>query len=154
MRRDFEDLYDLDDLSDQELEELIRQKLEERDELDADAVDVAVKNGRVHISGRVGTEEEIQEIEQILDDDLGVSNYVNDVIVDETTRAEHSEAADVTRVEDAAVEDELGERGKRTEDTAEHLLPDTEGELYGTHDMQKAVERGESYNPPDRPPQM
>lgn len=154
MRRDFENLYDLDDLDDDELKTLIQQKLEEEVELDVNAVEIEVSGGVVTLSGRVGTEEELQQLDQILDDALGVATLVNDVVVDELARAERAEAADDANAEDAAVEDELGESGKGAEPSAEHLTEDPEGELYGTGDMQRAIERGESYNPPDRPPQM
>jgi hypothetical protein len=154
MPRDFENLYDIEHLSDPDLKDLILEKIREEEELDADAIEVRVQNGTVRVSGRVGTEEEIQEIDMILADELGILDFANEVLVDEAVRAEHSEASDDARVEDEAVEDELGESGKRTESTAEHLMPDPEGELYGTRDLQRAVERGESYNPPDRPPQL
>ncbi|HUG38946.1 MAG TPA: hypothetical protein VMM12_00590 [Longimicrobiales bacterium] len=89
--------------------------------------------------------------DQLDDDD--VRDYENNVVVDEAARAEQSEAADIARLEDAAVDDELGERGETTSDTAEHLLPDTAGEQFGTHDMKKAIEQGQSYNPPEGPMQ-
>ncbi|MGH7475449.1 MAG: BON domain-containing protein [Longimicrobiales bacterium] len=154
MRRDYENIDDIGNLDDDDLREVVIERLRERPEIDPDDFDVEVAGGKVRVSGRVGTEEEVQEVDQVLGDLLGVATYSNDLIVDETRRAERAEAADDARVEDDAVEDELGESGNLTESSAEHLLGDEEGELYGTQDMQRAIERGEAYTPPDRPPQL
>jgi BON domain len=152
MPKDFENAINTDQLDDDEVRDLVRQQLEEADDFDADDVEISVREGRVLIEGRVGTDEERQHVEQVLTA-LGVNDYQNDVVVDEAARAEYSEAADVARLEDAAVDDELGERGRTTSDTAEHLRQDTAGEQFGTRDLKKAVEQGQSYNPPDGPMQ-
>ena len=152
MPKDFENAINTDQLDDDEVRDLIRQHLEEADDFDVDDVEVSVRDGRVLVEGRVGTDEERQHVTQVLTA-IGVTDYQNDVVVDEAARAEYSEAADVARLEDAAVDDELGERGRTTSDTAEHLRQDTAGEQFGTRDLKKAVEQGQSYNPPDGPMQ-
>lgn len=152
MARDFEDAINTDQLDDSDIHDLVRQRLDEADDFDVDDVEIEVRDGHVAVEGRVGTDEERQRVEQVLTG-LGVNDYENNVVVDEVVRAERSEAADVARIEDAAVEDELGERGKATSDTADHLMADTAGEQFGTHDMKRAIEQGQSYNPPDGPMQ-
>lgn len=152
MPRDYEDAINTDQLDDDDIRDLLRQRLDEADDFNVDEVDIEVRDGRVTVEGRVGTDEERHHVEQVLSG-LGVQNYENNVVVDEAARAEYSEAADIANLEDAAVDDELGERGKATSDTAEHLNPDTRGEQFGTRDVKKAIEQGQSYTPPDGPMQ-
>lgn len=152
MAKDFENTINLDQMDDDDVRDLVRQRLEEADDFEADNVEVEVSDGQVRVEGRVGTEEERQHVEQVLTG-LGANGYENNVVVDELARAERSEDPEMAVVEDEAVDDELGERGKLTSDTAEHLEPDTAGEQFGTHDMKKAIEQGQSYSPPDGPMQ-
>ena len=152
MPKDFEGTINLDQMDDDDVRDLVLQRLDEAEDFDADSVEIEVSDGRVVVEGRVGTEEERQHVEQVLNA-MGAEEYENNVVVDEIARAEHSEAADVAALEDDAVDDELGERGRNTSDTAEHLHPDTAGEQFGTHDMKKAIEQGQSYSPPDGPMQ-
>jgi hypothetical protein len=150
MARDFEDAINPDQMDDEDIRDIVLQRLDEADDFDVDDIEIDVREGRVAVEGRVGTDEERQRVGQVLTL-LGVQDYVNNVVVDESARAERAESADVARIEDAAVEDEVGERGKATSDTAEHLLADTAGEQFGTSDMKKAIEQGQSWNPPDGP---
>ena len=148
---DADDVYDVRSMEDAELRELIVELLRDEPSVDADAVDVAVRAGTVRVRGRLGTEQEIEAVETLLLDRLGVENLENELVVDELVRHALSEAAD-----DAALEEDSGSynrqsRGDRTDPGAAHLLEDVEGELYGTEDMQKATEQGESYTPPDAP---
>ncbi len=151
MADDFENIYDLDNLNDDELRELVRQELREHPEIDPDLVDVQVVEGRVQLSGRVGTEQELQQIEHVITDVIGVSSVENGLVVDELVRGEMPEAADEAAAHESSIDPQLGTGARRTEDSARHLLPDTAAELYGTRDPQQAVEGGLSYNPPDRP---
>lgn len=136
MPKDFENSINLDQLVDDEARDLVRQRLEDADDFDADAVDIDIRDGRVTVEGRVGTEEERQQVEQVLTL-FGAEHYANNVVVDELVRAKRS----------------LGERGPETSDTAEHLREDTAGDMYGTRDMRKAIEQGQSYTLPDGPMQ-
>jgi hypothetical protein len=151
MPRDFEDLYDLENLDDSDLYDLIVQEISEYPDLDPDLIDVDVEEGFVTLTGRVGTEQELQQIEFILSDVLGIANYSNELVIDSLMRAEYPPGADDAVVEDEEVEAQLGEEGRQTDPQAEHLLEDVEGEQFGTHDLQQAISRGEAYEPPDRP---
>src|SRR5690606_21646099 len=151
MPGDYEDLYDLENLDDDELASLILEELGEYPEIDPDAIDVDVQDGFVTLTGRVGTEYELQVVEQVLSDVLGIANYSNELVVDELARIEYLAGADDAVAEDEEIEAQYGEEGRRTEPTAEHLLEDVAGQAYGTHDYQRALETGETYEAPDRP---
>jgi BON domain-containing protein len=153
MADDYENLFDLEHMSDQELRELVYLQLREYPDLDPDLVEVHVSDGRVQLSGRVGTEQELQEIDHLLTDVIGVAHVNNELVIDELVRGERAQAADVALAEDVEGDPQLGTGATRTEDSARHLLPDTAAELYGTHDMQQAVQDGLAYEPPDRPVQ-
>jgi hypothetical protein len=151
MADDYEDIYDLENMSDDELESLIREELDDYPEIDPSRVDIAVNDGNVTVSGRVGSEAELQSIEQVLTDVIGIEHVSNEIVVDRLARAQHDDAADVANAEVRGVP--RGQRGgaNRTEDTAAHLLDDTGAEQHGTGDMGEAVDRGYSYNPPSTP---
>ena len=153
MADDYEDTFDLDDLSDQELQELVRSQLDDYDTIDADNILVKAKNGEVRLSGRVGTLAEREIADHILSDVIGLMNYRNDLVVDEVRRDEEPEAAD-DAVADAQArgEDQLGGDADMTTDPAAlREEDDLQADLYGTHDVQRAIEQGTAYEPPDTP---
>lgn len=152
MTNDYEDAVNLDQMEDGEVRDLVRQRLDEDAKFDVDLVDIEVDGGLITVEGRVGTEGERQRVEQALSA-LGAREYANNVVVDENVRAQRADAADTARAEDAAAEASLGEAGKTTSDTAEHLRPNEAGDLYGTKDVQEAIQEGRSYSPPDGPVQ-
>jgi hypothetical protein len=153
MADDYEDIFDLDELSDEELRELVRSQLDDYDTVDADNIIVRVKNGEVRLSGRVGTVSEREIADHILSDVIGLTSFRNDIVVDEVRRDEEPEAAD-DAIADAQArgEDQLGGDADQTTD-AEALREedDLEADLYGTHDVQRAIEQGTPYEPPDSP---
>lgn len=149
MASDYEDFYDIESMTDEEVQELVREQLSEHPDIDADRLDLNVTDGQVSLSGRVGTEAELQIIEHVLTDVVGV-RVQNDLVIDELVRQEQSEAADDVR---RGADGSAHGGADRTEDSAEHLMSDTAAEQYGTDDMGEAIERGYSYNPPDTPVQ-
>jgi hypothetical protein len=153
MERDFENIHDIDNLDDQELKDLIVQELGEYGDIDPDLVEVRVVEGQVTLGGRVGTEQEWQEIEHVVTDLIGVERYTNEIVVDELMRAEQPEAADDAVAEEREAQPILGKRPVITEDSASHLVEDLESEMYGTQDVQQAIEEGRSYEPPEGPVQ-
>lgn len=152
MAHDYEDAINLDQMTDEDIRDLVRERLEQADDFDADTLDIEVSDGRVRVEGRVGTDGERQYVDQVLTG-LGAVEYDNDVVVDRLTRQERSEEADIAHLEDSAAEAPLGDSGSATSDTAEHLRPDDLGDMKGTRDMQKAIGEGKSYQPPDGPVQ-
>ena len=152
MARDFEDIFRLDDLNDDDLRALVRDQLAEYESIDADNILVTATNGEVVLAGRVGTEEERRVAERILSDVIGLKRYRNDLVVDEIRRDEEPEAVD----DHLAVSRErhgepLGRRPENVDDEAEHLDEDLDARMFGTHDVQSAIERGTAWNPPDEP---
>ena len=145
------DLFDLGHMTDEEIRELVVQQLREYPNIDADWIDVAVKDGFVTLAGRVGTDEELQVAEAVLHDVIGVQTFSNELLVDELHRGESPEAIDDWLAEEEATGDQLGGGQNQQSDTAEHLVEDLEAETFGTHDMGEAIQDGIPYVPPDRP---
>lgn len=151
MAPDFGRMLDTDGMSDDELYDLVMQQFNEQPELDTGWIDVSVSDGLVTLSGRVGTDWEVRIAENILNDVLGIRNYSNELVVDELHRADAPEAADDAIVADQEIDAQHGESDMSTEDTAQHLIEDLDGQTFGTHDMQSAIQEGMPYVPPDRP---
>jgi hypothetical protein len=150
MARDFEDMHSLDELDDAELRELVRERLADNGGVDVDNVTVRVRDGVVHLLGRVGTEEELRVAEHVLTDVVGVRQFENELVVDSLRRSEAEEAADDEAEAADHGTDILGDGPKSISPEAEGTVEDLEAELYGTHDVMDAIANGESYSPPDR----
>jgi hypothetical protein len=152
MARDFEDIHDLDDLSDGELRGLVREHLMAHNALDIDDLTVSVEKGLVILNGRVGTDGERLIAEHVVTDLIGAQRVQNDIFVDPSRRAESPEAID----DHIADEDRregllLGDRAVPLSPEAEHLDEDLDAELYGTTDVQRVVEDGMPWIPPESP---
>lgn len=151
MAEDFSRIYDFDTMTDDEIYAVVVQHLSDYAEVDADDLEVQVREGHVTLSGRVSSDREVQVVRSVVADLLGVERFTNDLVVDELRRGTAPEAADDAVVADMEVEDQLGEEDPNQSDTAQHLREDLESATYGTHDAQQAVEEGATYEPPDRP---
>ena len=149
MARDYEDIHRLDELDDEELRTLVRERLADNGGVDVDNVTVRVRDGVVHLLGRVGTEEEARVADHVLTDVVGLQDYHNELVVDALRRSEADEAAD-DEVEHDRGADLLGDRPIPHSPEAEGTVEDLEAELYGTHDVMDAIANGESYTPPER----
>lgn len=152
MARDFENLHGLDDLSDDELRELVRQHLAANNMVDLDELTVCIEGSGVVLGGRVGTDEERQVAEHIITDVLGIRACRNEIFVDPARRALSPEAVD----EHLADEDRregllLGDRPVGLSPEAEHLEEDLDAELYGTTDVQDAIQDATAWIPPESP---
>lgn len=151
MARDF-DPYDFTGMSDDEIYDVVVQHLGEYPELDVGWIEVAVRGGRVTLSGRVSSDGEAQIAEKALVEVLGLAEVSNELVVDELHRGEAPEAADDALAQDREVDDQLGEPGEaQHSDTAAHLMEDLDAQTYGTHDVGTAIEEGAPYMPPQRP---
>ena len=94
MAQDFENVFDLDDLSDEELRGLVRDQLAQDDALDIDNI-LVHREGRLrHALGsrRHGRREAVAD--HVLSDVIGLERYANDIFVDPMRRDEEPEAAD------------------------------------------------------------
>lgn len=154
MARDYEDLHDTDDLSDDELRGLVRERLAQDDQVDVDNILVTVKSGFVTLSGRVGTEMEKQVADHVLSDVIGLERYANDIFVDPIRRDLEPEAADeqVGRVRGREEETLLGGSDVDTTDPEAQRADDNDDSaLFGTHDYGSVMEDGVPWIPPDEP---
>jgi hypothetical protein len=154
MAHDYEDVFDLDDLNDDELRALVRDRLAAHSGLDIDDISISVEDGVVRLEGRVGTEQEKRVALRVVTDEIGVRQVENDITIDPIRRAENPEAVD----------DEQGEESRREGlllgDRVVPLEPSTEGTdeeverdvmLDGTTDVQNAISFGGAWIPPERP---
>ena len=67
---------------------LVRDRLEEQVAFDPSDVRIGVRGGVVHLSGRVGTDEELRIVEHVVTDLIGIKEVKNDLVVDPIRRAE------------------------------------------------------------------
>jgi hypothetical protein len=152
MARDFEDINDIDDLSDDELRGLVREHLAGDSALDIDDLTINVRDGHLILDGRVGTDEERRIAEHIVTDILGIEDYENNIFVDPVRRALSPEAADDNLADEEATEGRLlGDRPVGLNPETETAVEDLDAELYGTTDVGHAIEEGTAWIPPEAP---
>lgn len=154
MARDFEDTFNPDNMSDEELRALVRQELEDHDGVDADSIVVSTVDGVLTVSGRVGTDGERRIADRLLADVVGLTRFQNDIVVDAVHRDEEPQDIEEHLARESDTDSEpLGHHPDSQDDEAAHLEEDIEARLYGTHDMQAAIENGTPWVPPDAPTQ-
>lgn len=152
LEKDYEDIRETDHLIDNELRALVRDMLDTQLAFDPDDVDVSVKSGVVHLSGRVGTEEELRIVERVVTDVVGLKTVKSELVVDPIRRAESPEAIDEHLVDEELHEGLLlGDIPRPEDPEAEHLHENSRAELFGTTDVQEAIAGGIPWNPPDGP---
>ncbi len=138
------DVYDFQNMTDDEIRGVVLDHLRDYPNINTDEIDVVVANGAVTLTGRVGTDAEVEVASSLLDDVLGLERFSNELMVDELRR-------DAVRDEDAVGDEPLADPSAYQSDTAEHLVEDLEGETYGTDDIGRAIRDGSPYSPPDGP---
>jgi hypothetical protein len=152
VEKDYEDIDEIDELTDGELRALVRDRLEEQVAFDPNDVEIGVRGGVVTLSGRVGTEQELRIVEHVVTDLVGIKEVKNNLVVDPIRRAESPVAIDEHLVDEELHEGILlGDRPRPDDPEAEHLREDIRAELFGTTDVQEAIEEGIPWNPPDGP---
>ena len=152
MEKDYEDIDEIDELTDGELRALVRDRLEEQVAFDPGDVQVAVRGGVVRLSGRVGTEQELRIVEHVVTDLVGIKEVKNELVVDPIRRAESPVPIDEHLADEELHEGILlGDRPRPEDPEAEHIHEDIRAELFGTTDVQEAIEEGIPWNPPDGP---
>lgn len=152
MESDFENSTDIDNLSDRELRQLVRDRLGEHEGIDPEDITVIVRNGVLSLSGRVGTEAELRIADHIITDQIGIVNYQNELVVDPNRRATSPAAIDDHNADEAAHEGLLlGDRALPLSPEAEHLEENTLAEVEGTTDVQKSIEGAIPWVPPESP---
>lgn len=152
MARDFENLDDIEAMTDEELRALVRDALADAKGLDHEDMVVRASNGEVTLSGRVGTDQEVRIAERILSDVLGLRRFTSELVVDPNRRAESPIAIDEHLADEAEHEGLLlGDRAIPIAPETEHLADDVDARLVGTTDVQDAIERGTPWIPPSGP---
>lgn len=154
MARDYEDVHDLDDLSDDELRGLVREHLAAHNALDIDEITVQAENGVVVLGGRVGTDGERLIAEHVVTDLLGAQRCRNEIFVDPARRATSPEAIDEHLVqEDREAGLQLGDRPLPLSPEAEMTEENLDADLFGTTDVGRAIQDGTPWVPPESPTQ-
>jgi hypothetical protein len=153
MPHDYEDIFDLDDLNDQELRELVRDALARHDGIDADSIVVRAGDGVVRLMGRVGTEGERRIADHVLSDVIGLRAFENEIVVDALHRDASPEDAEDAAAQAAEGSGEPLGRPHGPRDGEDADEDELDGRLYGTHDVQAAIGDGTSWIPPEAPTQ-
>jgi hypothetical protein len=152
MARDYEDLNDIGDLSDDELRILVRDRLDAHNALDIDDLTVHVRDGTVILGGRVGTEGERLIAEHVVTDLVAAAGVRNEILVDPIRRAESPEAIDEHLVdEDRRAGLQLGDRPTSQSPEVEEREPPIDADLYGTTDVRTSISDGTPWVPPESP---
>jgi hypothetical protein len=152
MQHDFEDIFDTEHLDQDELKRLVRETLRENRSIDPLDITVHVRDRKVILTGRVGTDAEKRIAERVVGDRIGLTNVESQLVVDPIRRATSPEAADESVSDDEAHEGLLlGEAAEQHSDTSDHLAPNQADELLGTVDRTEAVEDGVPWVPPESP---
>jgi hypothetical protein len=156
MDRDFENIHDIDNLSDGELRQLVRNHLAAQNALDPDYLDVRVEDGVVVLGGRVGTEAERRIAHHVVTDVLGITSVRNEILIDPLHRAESPEAIDDHLVDEDRTDGLLlGDKPQPFDPEAEPVDGgdpySLDKHLFGTADVQDAIAGGTSWIPPEAP---
>lgn len=154
MARDFENIHDIEDLSDDELRGLVREHLKAHNALDIDDITVRSEDGTIVLGGRVGTDGERLIAEHVVTDVLGVVSVRNEIFVDALRRGISPEAVDEHLVDEDRREGLLlGDKALPLDPETETLQEDIDVELYGTTDVGKSIADGTAWIPPESPTQ-
>jgi hypothetical protein len=156
MDRDFENVHDIDNLSNDELRQLVRSHLAAHNGLDLDDLAVRVESGVIVLGGRVGTEGERRIAEHVVTDVLGITSVRNEILIDPIRRAESPEAIDDHLVEENRTEGLLlGDKAGPFDGEAEPIDGgdpySVDKHLFGTTDVQDAIAGGTPWIPPESP---
>jgi hypothetical protein len=149
---DYEDTHDIGDLDDIELRDLVREHLAGHPALDIDLITVSVKDGRITLAGRVGTDGERRIAEHVITDTLGIVDFTNDLMVDVLARAESPIEIDDHLADEAQRSGALlGDAPENRDPEDEYYGGRVEDDIEGTTDYQKMMGEGISWNPPEGP---
>lgn len=150
MPHDFEGIFNTENLDSHELQQLVRETLRDNRSIDPLDITVHVRDGKVILSGRVGTDAEKRIAERVVGDRIGLTNVESQLVVDPIRRATSPEAADENVNDEKRHEDLLlgGSPRDHSDDTAAQD-PSAEDEMFGTVDRTEAIEDGIPWIPPE-----
>ena len=149
MAHDYEGIFDIEDLDDDELRRLVREMLRDNRSIDAADISVHVHNGKIVLAGRVGTDAEKRIAERVIEDRLGVDNVQSQLVVDPLRRGESPEAADEQKDNEVSNESFAArDRVSRDYNDFGRIGLDTDEELDGTTESAESTELGIPWIPP------
>lgn len=154
MTRDYEDFSSIDDLDDDELRQLVRDRLAEHPDIDADDITVEVSDGTVRLEGRIGTEGELRIAEHVVTDLVGAESVENGLVVDANRRVDTPmDVEDHLNAERATAGTLFGEMPEQESPEVYQSRGDEnlDERMYGTTNYQDAVSHGTTYIPPESP---
>lgn len=152
MERDYENIFDSEDLNPDELRRQVRETLRDNRSIDPDDINVHVRGDKVILTGRVGTDQEKRIAERVVADRIGLTNVESQLVVDEIRRPTSPEAADEHEVDEQEHDGLLlGDTPRPFSDTSQHLEVEMDDEYYGTRDRMEASEEAIPWIPPDSP---
>lgn len=152
MERDYEDIFDTEDLNPDELRRLVRETLRDNPSIDPLDINIHVRGDKVILTGRVGTDEAKRIAERVVGDRIGLTNVESQLVVDELRRPQSPDAADEAEADEEAHDGVLlGGDQRPFSDTSVHLAVEHEGEYYSTRDRMEATEEAIPWSPPDTP---
>ncbi len=138
------DVNDFSSMTDDEIRDVVLERLRGDGNINPDEIDVIVRNGAVTLAGRVGTDTEVEIAASLLDDVLGLEDFSNELMVDPLRR-------DAQNDEEEEEQETRADAADQQSDTAEHLVEDLESETFGTEDLGQAIRDGSPYTPPEGP---
>ena len=152
MADDYDNTDEIENLDDDELRTLVRERLSSQKSFDADYLTVHVREGKVTVEGRVGTEAELRILDHVLTDSIGLEDVDNQAVVDELVRAESPEPIDEHLVDEREHSGLLlGDMPSQQDPEVEHIEVDRNQNPRATHDPLEATEAGEPWIPPEGP---
>ena len=154
MARDYEDYSSIDDLDDDELRQLVKDRLAENPDIDPDDITVEVVDGTVRLEGRVGTEAELRIAEHVVTDLVGAADVENGIMVDPVRRADTPmDVEDAIQMEQTSAGTLMGEMPPQDTDEVDQNRgdEDLDERMFGTTDVQDAIAHGTPYTPPESP---
>src|SRR5688500_20166952 len=100
MAADFENLHNLDDLSDGELRDVVLSHLRAHNGIDPDYITVEVVKGTIVLEGRVGTDYELRGAEHVVTDVVGIVGGRKAIVVQAVHRARRGLGMEDHRVDE------------------------------------------------------
>ena len=94
----------ISNMSDEEILEGIQEGFADDGRLNMNYIDIEVLDGSITVGGRVSSEEEMEIIDEVMEDNLRLSDYHNKVWVDESLSQEDSD--DETDLKDLSFDDD------------------------------------------------
>ena len=152
MPRDFEDIFDTENMDPGELRRLVRETLRDNRSIDPLDINIHVRGSKVILTGRVGTDAEKRIAERVVGDRIGLVNVQSQLVVDPLRRSTSPEAADENVSDEEAHEGLLlGDAPRAHSDSTDHLESHAEDDLMGTVDRTESIEDGVPWIPPESP---